>query len=138
MGATEAGLLLQEQGRGRVLMGVEKYAPQFITQVVTSRQPYIQQHPDMVERFLKGMFASIAFVKANKDASDAIAQRVLNQSPTVMSKTYDAEVGMLSDDGTFDPAAIKVLKDSFVDLGTLPDRPADSQLFTTQFVPVKP
>jgi len=138
MGATEAGLLLEEQKRGRILTGAEKYAPHFVSQVITTRQPYIKEHPELVERFLKGMFASIAFVKANKDKSTAIAQRVLHQSPTVMSKVYDAEVGMLSDDGTFDPDGMNVLKDSFTDLGILPKRPSDNQLFTTQFLPVKP
>jgi len=40
-------------------------------------------------------------------------------------------------DGRFDPKAVAILKQSFVELGTLPSAPPDSDLFTTKFVPVK-
>jgi hypothetical protein len=55
-----------------------------------------------------------------------------------MDKTYDSELSMLSDDGTFDPEAIKVLKESYVEMGILPEQPPDDQLFITRFVPVTP
>ncbi len=138
IGGTEAGLRLEEQGRGRVVMSVEKYVPVFISQAVYARQALIRDNPDLVNRFLKGMFASIAYVKANKAKTTEIAAKVLHQTPTVMNKTYDLEISMLSDDGQFDPKAMDVLKDSFIDMGILPGRPNDNQLFTAQFVPVKP
>jgi hypothetical protein len=53
-------------------------------------------------------------------------------------KTYDAQVSMLLDDGCFDPAAVEVIKDSFIDMGQLSQRPTIDQLLTTRFVPVKP
>lgn len=138
MGATEAGLKLEEEKRGRIITNMAQFAPNLITQVVTTRTDFVAAHPDMVERFLKGMFASIAYVKSHKAETSAAATRILNQSPAVMDRTYDNEVSMLSDDGTFDPAGIKLLKDSFVEMGILNDRPSDETLFTTKFLPVKP
>ncbi|HEX3974225.1 MAG TPA: hypothetical protein VHX19_23020 [Stellaceae bacterium] len=38
----------------------------------------------------------------------------------------------------FDPAAVAVLKKSFVDMGLLPEAPRDDQILTTRFVPVIP
>jgi hypothetical protein len=55
-----------------------------------------------------------------------------------MDKTYDYEISMLETDGHFDPEAVAVLKDSFVGMGILTEKPADDQLFTTKFLPVKP
>jgi NitT/TauT family transport system substrate-binding protein len=138
MGATEAGLQLQEQGRGRPLTNMEQYVPRLITQVVTTRTDFIAEHPDLVDRFLKGMFASIAYVKSHKADSVAIATRVLHQSKTVMDETYDAEKSMLSDDGTFDPESMKVLKASFIEMGILDKEPPDDKILTTKFLPVKP
>lgn len=138
MGATEAGLQLQAQGRARVITNMEQYVPHFITQVVSTRTDFVAEHPDLVDRFLKGLFASVAYVKHNKAESVAIATQVLHQNPKVMDETYDSELSMLSNDGAFDPAAIKVLEDSFVDMGILSDRPPDDKLFTTRFLPVKP
>lgn len=45
---------------------------------------------------------------------------------------------MFLDDGRFDPEALKTIKDLSVEMGLLPDKPRDDQLFTTAFVPAKP
>ena len=138
MGATEAGLKLEEEKRGRIITNMAQYAPSLITQVVTTRTDFVAAHPDLVERFLKGLFASVAYVKSHKAESSAAATRILHQSPAVMDRTYDDEAPMLSDDGRFDPAGITLLKDSFVEMGILSERPPDDTLFTTRFLPVKP
>ncbi len=138
MGATEAGLRLEEQKRGRIITNMEHYAPRFITQVVSTRQDFLKDHPDLVERFLKGLFATVAYVKTHKDETTKVAMRVLHQDQAVMDKTYDLELPMLSTDGTFDPKAIEVLKESYVEMGILDKKPSNDQLFTTKFLPVKP
>jgi ABC-type nitrate/sulfonate/bicarbonate transport system substrate-binding protein len=136
--ATEAGYALEEKKDGRIVTGMATYAPHFITHVVFAQKEIIAKNPAQVERFLKGFFASIAFLKANKEKTSAIAEKVLRQSPTVARRTYDAEMPMFSTDGTFDPEAVETLKRSFVEMGTLDKAPANDALFTTQFVPVKP
>ncbi len=138
VGSAEAGYLLEEKNQARVLLTFEKYAPKFHTHVIFARKDLVASNPDVVNRFLKGVFASIAFMKANKEKTTEIATRVLHQSPTVMAHAYDTEISMFEDDGHFDPQAMDVLKQSFVDMGLLTDKPADNQLLTTQFLPVKP
>ena len=136
--ATETGFKLEAAGEGRILVGMDKFVPDFITHVVFARREFLAAHPDQVDRFLKGFFASIAFLKANKAIASEVAQRVIHVGAPVADKVYDAEVGMLTDDGTFDPKALMVLKQSFVDMGTLDHVPDNDALFTTRFVPVKP
>jgi len=138
MAATEAGYLMEERGEGKVLVGMEKYAPKFHTHVVFARKALVADKPELVDRFLKGFFASIAFMKGNKEKTTEIAMRILHQSKPVMDRTYDYEISMLETDGHFDPEAVDVIKDSFVGMGILTDKPANDQLFTTKFVPVKP
>ncbi len=138
VGSAEAGYLLEERNAAKVLLTFEKYAPKFHTHVVFARKQLVRDNPDLVNRFLKGVFASIAFMKSHKDKTTEIATRVLQQSPAVMSRTYDYEISMFEDDGHFDKQAVAVLKQSFVDMGSLTDKPADDQLFTTRFLPVKP
>jgi ABC-type nitrate/sulfonate/bicarbonate transport system substrate-binding protein len=138
MAAIEAGYGLEEKGEGKVLLGMEKYAPKFITHVVYARKDLIQDNPDVVNRFLKGFFATIAFEKANKEKTTEIAMQVLHQSKAVMDRTYDYEISMFENDGHFDPAAVDVIKESFVEMGILDHKPPNDELFTTKFVPVKP
>ncbi|HUB97432.1 MAG TPA: ABC transporter substrate-binding protein [Stellaceae bacterium] len=136
--AIESGYQLEEKHIGRIIVGMERYAPHFITHVVFARKALVQEKPDVVKRFLQGFFATIHFMKTNKDATIAVGEKVLNLSPDVMSKTYDYEISMFEDDGQFDPLGVETIKKSFVGMGTLSQTPTDAQLFTTQFVPVKP
>jgi ABC-type nitrate/sulfonate/bicarbonate transport system substrate-binding protein len=137
MGATEAGLQMEAQGRGRVIDNMANYVPHFVSQVVSTRKDFVAEHPDLVERFLKGLFASTAYVKQNKAAAIAIATKVLNQDPKVMDRTWDSERPMLSDDGTFDEEGLTVVKDSFVDMGILDKKPSNDEMLTTRFLPVR-
>ena len=117
---------------------MEKYAPKFHTHVIYARNDIIANKPDLVTRFLKGFFASVAFMKANKEKTTEVATRILHQSPTVMSRTWDYEISMLENDGHFDEAALEVLKESFVGMNILTEKPSDDQILTRQFLPVKP
>jgi NitT/TauT family transport system substrate-binding protein len=136
--ATEAGFQLEDRHQGRVLVGMDRYAPNFITHVVFAQKRLVADNPGLVDRFLKAFFASIIFAKHNKAMMSAAAERIINQSPAVAERTYDYEISMLSEDGRFDPAAVEALKESFVEMGTLDAKPSDDQLFTARFVPVKP
>ena len=138
LAATEYGYLLEEKKAGRNLMSMEKYAPHFHAHVIFARQALADRNPALVERFLKGFFASIAFMKTNRARTTELASQLLHESPAIADKVYEHEIGMLEDDGHFDPQAIAVLKESFVAMGILPEKPRDEQLFTSRFVPVKP
>ncbi len=136
--ATEAGFQLEDRHEGRVLVGMDTYAPHFITHVVFAQKRLLADNPGLIDRFLKAFFASIVFAKHNKAKMSEAAERIINQSPAVAERSYDSEISMLSEDGRFDPAAVEVLKESFVEMGTLDAKPSDDQLFTTRFLPVRP
>jgi len=136
--ATEVGLTLEEHKQGRVLVTFDRYAPHFITHVVFAQKSLVAANPGLVRRFLDGFFAAIAFMKAHREETCALGERILHQSASVAHKTYDSEIGMFVDDGRFDPQAVAVLKQSYVDMGTLKEKPPDNALFTTQFLPIKP
>jgi len=138
MTATALGYRFEEEGVGRIVTSMGEVVPHFHTAMVFARTDLVQEKPELVRRFLKGLFASIAYVKANKARTTEIAARVIKQSPGVASRTYDNEVGAYSTDGAFDPEAIAVLKQSFVEMGMLAEQPRDEQILTTKFLPVKP
>jgi NitT/TauT family transport system substrate-binding protein len=136
--STEAGFGLEERGQARIVTTMDRYAPHFITHVVFAQKSVVADNPALIRRFLNGFFAAIAFMKTHREETSALAERVLHQSADVEHKVYDLEIGMFIGDGRFDPQAVAVLKQSFVDMGTLKEKPADSALFMTQFLPVEP
>jgi len=135
---TENGFALEAKHEARILSNMRPFAPNLITQVIFARKPYLAEHPDRVERFLKGWFTAVAYMVANKEKSSVIAAHALNMDTAVVERAYDVDMPYLSKDGTFDPKGIDVLRDSFVQLGILDKPPTDDQMLTTRFLPVKP
>ena len=137
MTAIESGYSLEEKHAARIIVDMGQFAPEFITHVVFARKQLVHDNPALVRKFLKGFFDVLAFMRANRQQTIDITSKVLNLSKAVTAKTYDYEISMFSHDGRFDPAAVKVIKDSFIEMGILPKKPPDSAIFTTEFVPVK-
>jgi len=136
IGALEVGYSLEEVKEWRVITTATPFVHDFITHVIFVRNELIEKHPEQIRAFLQGWFETIAYMKANKDKAVAISAKVLDLSPSVVSRAYDEQIGIFSADGVFDPKAVAALKDSFLEMGLLKDKPDDSVMFTTKFVPV--
>jgi len=133
----ESGYTLEEAKEWRVITTATPFVDHFITHVIFVREEVIEKRPQAVRGFLQGWFNTIAFIKANKAKTVEITAKVLDLSPAVIGRAYDEEVGIFSDDGVFDPKAVAVLKQSFIEMGLLKEIPEDKVMFTIQFVPVK-
>jgi ABC-type nitrate/sulfonate/bicarbonate transport system substrate-binding protein len=138
IGPLEVGYNLEDRKQGRIAVHLAQYAPHFHAHILFARNEFINDHPDVLARFLKSFFAAVKVMKTNKALTSDTAVRVLHSNPSIADRTYDEEVGMLIDDGHFDPKAIEVTKKSWVELGMLDREPADEEFMTTKFVPVTP
>jgi NitT/TauT family transport system substrate-binding protein len=137
IGALEFGYSLEEAKEWRVITTATPFVDHFITHVIFARDELIAQRPQAVRAFLEGWFDTIAFMKKNKDKSVEISAKAIGVSPAVAARVYDEQMPYFSTDGTFDPQAVAVLKQSYIEMGLLKEIPEDKALFTTQFVPVK-
>jgi ABC-type nitrate/sulfonate/bicarbonate transport system substrate-binding protein len=137
IGALEAGYELEENREWRVITSATPFVEDFITHVFFVRNDVIEKRPQAVRAFLRGWLDTIAFMKANKPKTVEITSKVINLSPTVISRAYDEQIGIFSEDGKFEPKAVEVLKQSFLEMGLLKEKPEDKVMFTTQFLPVK-
>jgi NitT/TauT family transport system substrate-binding protein len=132
--AIEACYMLVNRNEAKIIARMGDYAPQFHTHVIYARNELIDKNPDLVKRFLAGWFETIAWMKANKEKTVEISSRVLKSTPDVISRAYDEQIGMLQDNGKFNPEAIKVIKKSLIEMEILDKEPTDDQIFTTKFV----
>jgi len=137
MTGNAVGLTLEKQGVAHIVVHIGDYAKDYHTALVFARKDFVAQSPDMVERYLKGMFATIAFIRAHKEKSVEMAAKAMHLDPSILNRVYDIEVGAFSTDGHFDPKAVELVKQSFIDMGSLTEKPRDDQILTKKFVPVK-
>jgi ABC-type nitrate/sulfonate/bicarbonate transport system substrate-binding protein len=133
---TTAEYETQKVARGVLQLG--DLVKDFHTHVVFARTALIDKNPDLVARFLKGWFATVAYMKSHKDFAIKESAAAMKYSESSIAKAMDAQFHMLSDDGSWNPKAIDKISSSLVELGILEKEPPRNTLYTDKFVPVKP
>jgi NitT/TauT family transport system substrate-binding protein len=133
----EVGISLEEAKEWRVITSAAPFVDHFVTHVFFVRDDVIAKRPQVVKAFLQGWQDTIAFIKNNKAKTVEITSKVTDVSHSVIERTYDEQIGIFSEDLTFDPKAMTVLKQSFIEMGLLKEIPDDKAMLTTQFLPVK-
>ena len=126
---------LEKTGEGRLLALGSDYIKDFMVHGIYASDALIAQNPAALRRFLAAWFKTIAFMQANRAATVAVMGKVTGEGDESAGREYDLEMPMFSTDGRFDPAALKKLSDSFVELKIL-DHPVDLAPYVTEkFLP---
>ena len=131
------GYELEEAGKARNFILFGDIAKDFYTHVIFATDDIIDKRPNLLRRFLRGWFKTIAFMRANKDFTVKSESKTIDVRESVVSKIYDTQIGSFSADGAWDPAAIDVIRNSLKDLGILESVPAAKMIYNDKFVPVK-
>ena len=131
------GYELEEIKRGRIITHFGDIAKDFYTHVIFATDAMIEKRPDALRRFLRGWFKTIAYIRANKDATVKITSKVIGVRESIVNQVYDGQVEGFSADGAWSPVAIDVIRKSLVDLGILEKIPEARTIYNDQFVPVK-
>jgi ABC-type nitrate/sulfonate/bicarbonate transport system substrate-binding protein len=127
--------ILADKGEARRLISGRDIAPNFITHAIFASKAMIDTKPDVVRRFLAAWFETQTYMKTHKADGVAIIVKRLQIPESVAASDYDTLMPDFSKDGKFSPAALKVLSQSFVQMGTLPSEPDMSKLYTETFLP---
>ena len=128
---------LVENGEGRMLATFGDAVPHFHTHVIFAHRNLIKSNPDLVKRFLHAWFTTAKFMKDNREETVKIIAATMSLPVSVVDKSYDYEMQMLSMDGAFDPRAIETIRNSLKDLDILDYVPDANELFLPGFSPVK-
>jgi ABC-type nitrate/sulfonate/bicarbonate transport system substrate-binding protein len=128
---------LEEEAKGRTLLLFGDIARNFYTHVIFATDSMIDKRPEVLRRFLRGWFKTIAFMKANKDFTVKSEMRTVDVRESVASRIYDTQIGSFSTDGAWNPATIDVIRNSLKELGILNTVPDARSIYNDKFVPVK-
>src|SRR5712692_303154 len=131
------GYELEEVGKAKNFLLFGDIAKDFYTHVIFATDEMIERRADLLRRFLRGWFRTIAFMKANKDFVVQSEARTIAVKPEIAAKIYDAQIGGFSLDGAWSPKAIDVIRHSLKELGILSAVPEAKAIYNDQFVPVK-
>jgi len=126
-----------QSGDGRILLRFNDLLKDFHTHVIFATDKAIATKPEALRGFLRGWFESVAFMRANKAKTMAVAKEIMATDDRTTSGIYDELMPMFHDDGHFNPKALAVLARSFVEMKTLPREPDMSKLTTEALLPNK-
>src|SRR5882757_10655669 len=130
------GYELEEQNKGRNILLFGDIEKHFYTHVIMATDEMIEKRPELLRRFLRGWFKTVAFMRANKDAAVKSGARVVEVRESIVSKVYDTQMAHFSTDGAWDPVAIDVIRNSLKELGILDFIPEAKVIYNDKFVPV--
>jgi len=126
---------LESEGQARIVVRFGKVIKDYINHVISATNDMIAKRPDDVRKFLAGWFESVAYLKAHKNESVALAARLLQKPEAIVSRVYDEASPMLTDNGHFDQKGLATIRDSLVEMKILETRPDMSKLYTEKFLP---
>jgi len=124
-----------ERGDGRILMRFGGVAKHFIMHVIFATDKAMADKPDELRAFVKGWFASIAYMRAHKAKTIEIAQAVMHTGAPTTGAIYDEVMPMFTDNGRFDARSLAVLRRSFVQMKILQSEPDMGKLYTEALLP---
>ena len=135
VGTTSQALVLEQQGRARVLVKAGDEITDFIADMVYASEPMMKERPDELRRFLRAWFETIAFMKANKAETVRITQKATKLPDDMAAKVYDVEMPTFFSEGRFDRAKLQAVKQALLDTGVLDKAPPDDRLIDESFLP---
>ena len=134
VGSTENGLVLEHEGRAKILLDYGKVLPHFLTHLMYASDAAMHDQPDALKRFIAGWFDTIAYMRAHKDRTVEIVSDAIKLPPEIVARAYDIDMIAITDKGNIDREAFAGLKQA-----VLPEdvraKVTDAQLFTEKFLP---
>jgi ABC-type nitrate/sulfonate/bicarbonate transport system substrate-binding protein len=135
VGDVAAGLFLEPQKIGRVLVPCSDYIKDFIMHANYASTQAMSEKPEAVTAFCAGWFESIELMQRDKAQAVRIATPIMKFDPSIVAASYDIVVTKMSRTGRFDPKGLATLARSYVEMKTLPTEPDMSKFYTEKFLP---
>ena len=134
-GNLEVSYIVEAQGKLRILARGGDLVKDFVASIGYASDAEIAQHPDVLRRFLKGWFETVAYLQAHKAEAVPIMAKIINGPEDVTTKIYDAEMPSYPTDGHFDRAKLKIVEEALLNFKLIDAMPDESKLLNESFLP---
>jgi len=123
-----------ESGNGRILVKFGDFFPDFVSSCIYASTDLIDKRPDVLRAFLAGWFETIVYMNDHRPGVIDITMKQIGLSSGVANAIYDDTMPTMGLNGRFNPKALDILANSFVDTKLLPSKPDMSQLYTEAYL----
>ena len=136
--SAEGGYDAEEKGLGTIILSFGEILKDFEFEVIEASDEILKRNPEAVRKFLQGWYEVIRYMKANKEHTIKRMAELYQLPLGVVRKTYELDIGNLSENGTLNMKGLQVVAESLVELKISP-RPLDvKKMYDDRFLPVRP
>ncbi|MFD0712968.1 ABC transporter substrate-binding protein [Paenibacillus sp. GCM10027626] len=129
--------LAEVTGKGKLLAKGWDYLPNFHTGVLASRNDFIDEHPELIEKLLRGYFKSQEYAKSHLEEYKTYFLSKVKVDPAAVEKAFEREDVLWENNPDVDLQALKETQQIQVDLGFQDQIYDVDKIVDLRFIPKK-
>ncbi|HMH51220.1 MAG TPA: ABC transporter substrate-binding protein [Candidatus Acidoferrum sp.] len=133
----DGGAVTELQGKSKILMRLDRFTPQWISQVDYASEDAIRKEAETIKKGLRGIFRGLRFMKEHPEDAAPLAAKRLGWTPEAVLRAHKVSSPLFPFDGSISVQALTSIQDVLLEYGIIKKRLPIDEHFTKDFVPVK-
>jgi len=133
----DGGAVTELQGKSKILMRLDRFTPQWISQIDYASEDAIRKDPETIKKGLRGIFRALRFMKEHPDDAAPMAAKRLGWTPEAVLRAHKISSPLFPFDGSISVQALGSMQEVLLEYGLIKKRLPLEDHFTKDFTPVK-
>jgi NitT/TauT family transport system substrate-binding protein len=133
----DGGAVTELQGKSKILMRLDRFTPQWISQIDYASEDAIRKDAETIKKGLRGIFRALRFMKEHPEEAAPLAAKRLGWTPDAVLRAHKISSPLFPFDGSISVQALGSMQDVLLEYGVIKKRLPLEQHFTKDFIPVK-
>ena len=133
----DGGAVTELQGKSKVLMRLDRFTPQWISQIDYASEDAIRKDPETIKKGLRGIFRALRFMKEHPEDAAPLAAKRLGWTPEAVLRAHKISSPLFPFDGSISVQALGSMQEVLLEYGLIKKRLPLEDHFTKDFTPVK-
>lgn len=133
----DGGAVTELQGKSKVLMRLDRFTPQWISQIDYASEDAIRKDPETIKKGLRGIFRALRFMKEHPDDAAPLAAKRLGWTPEAVLRAHKISSPLFPFDGSISVQALASMQEVLLEYGVIKKKLPLEEHFTKDFTPVK-
>ena len=133
----DGGAVTEQQGKSKILMRLDRFTPQWISQIDYASEDAIRKDPETIKKGLRGIFRALRFMKEHPEDAAPLAAKRLGWTPEAVLRAHKVSSPLFPFDGSISVQALGAMQGVLLEYGVIKKKLPVEEHFTRDFIPVK-
>jgi NitT/TauT family transport system substrate-binding protein len=133
----DGGAVTEQQGKSKILMRLDRFTPQWISQIDYASEDAIRKDPESIRKGLRGIFRGLRFMKEHPEDAAPMAAKRLGWTPEAVLRAHKVSSPLFPYDGSISVQALGSMQEVLLEYAIIKKKLPLEEHYTKDFVPVK-